>query len=675
MDALQPRAATGDPGADPPEDGPLFALTRNGNPVARARLGGEAAGPDARPVTIGELQPIGFAIERRSPEIEYEVSIGDVPLGAGTPFGPHVYWADAPYLESTRGRVSVHLRDRAAGSEGPWRERARLDVTVVPTKLSEAGCAALEEDIRRVSADLVFDLVSKMLRGVRYARGLQGIESRSIHVELGSLRDLWRELSALLDRIDADPHLHVGRRVRPRACTGADVLDPHAAAWLAARGFDPRSRNAPWPVTIPGRVLAKTSDTVEHRLMLGFLRLLLAQVGECVDAARRQIERIEADREWRHVALGDGPTLYEEVDLPKIERLRDAVRQGAELAAQIRRSVGLPLFQGLAPQHGAPDTPVFTHVAPYYRFARAMRGYLASSLVVLEAGADERLKETSRLYEHWVFLRLAEAFRAAGLRGDDVEGVVRRLSRHRFVLDLDDDMIVTFRVDDRRRVRVRYEPWILSADAARRRGDLLCRGAGAGPAWRPDVLIEFIDGRDVDYAVVVDSKYSKRIQDHHWARVEKYTRIRTVEGLRQVVRQVWLAHPGDPAGIRCRDSFVGWTDAGPDRPRDEFVLGELGLRPAPGVAGGDGGSGEAAAETAPSAGATAETVPSAAETAPSAAETVPSAGATAETASSAAETTPSAAVAAGVTPEPNPSHVARAFAAGLLRYTGFTAGG
>ena len=615
--ASNARFDAGGGGAGAAPDGAVFALTRNGNPVARADLGREADAPDAAPVTISELQPIGFAIERRPPEMEYEVAIGDVPLGAGTPFGPNVYWADEPYLESTRGRVSVSLLGRAAGSGAEWRDCARLDVTVVPTKLSEERCAALEDDIRRVSAGLIFDLVSKMLRGVRYARGLQGIESRSSHVELRGLRDVWRELSGLIERIDADPHLHVGRRVRPRPCTGADVLDPDAAAWLAARGFDPRSRNARWPVTVPTRVLTKTSDTVEHRLMLGFLRLLLAQVGECVEAARRDVDRIEEDREWRHVAIGAGPTLYEEVDLPKIERLREAVRQGGELAAQIRRAIRLPLFGGLAPQGGEPDTPVFTHVEPYYRFARAMRGYLASKLVVLETGADERLKETSRLYEHWVFLRLGAAFRAAGLRGDDVEGVVRRLSRHRFVLDLDDDMVVTFRVDQRRRVRVRYEPWILSADAARRRGDLLCRGAGAGPAWRPDVLIEFIDGSDVDYAVVVDSKYSRRIQDHHWARVEKYTRIRTVAGLRQVVRQVWLAHPGDPAGIRCRDPFVRWTDAGPDRPRDEFVMGEIGLRPAPGGAEAEG---------------------------------------------------------AGADGEAAPSRVARGFAAGLLRYTGFTAG-
>ena len=634
---------------DDPQTGAVFALTRNGNPVARAVLNPEAAAPEVAPAPISELQPIGFAVEGRSPQTEYEVAIGDVPLGAGTPFGPNVYWADEPYLESTRGRVSVRLRGRAAGAEAAWRDCARIDVTVVPTKLSEDRCAALEDDLRRVSAGLIFDLVSKMLRGVGYARGLQGIESRSSHVELRSLRDLWRELSGLIERIDADPHLHVARRVRPRPCTGADLLEPDAAAWLAARGFDPRSRYARWPVMVPSRVLTKTSDTVEHRLMLGFLRLLLAQVDECVEAARREIDRIEKDREWRHVAIGEGPTLYEEMDLPKIERLREAVREGGALGVQIRRAERLPLFRGLAPKGGEPDTPVFVHVEPYYRFARAMRGYLASSLVVLESGADERLKETSRLYEHWAFLRLAEGFRAAGLRGDDVEGVVRNLSRHRFVLDLDDDMIVTFRVDERRRVRVRYEPWILSADAARRRGDLLCRGAGAGPAWRPDVLIEFIDGSDVDYAVVVDSKYSKRIQDHHWARVEKYTRIRTVAGLRQVVRQVWLAHPGDPAGIRCRDPFVRWTDAGPDRPRDEFVMGELGLRPALGSGEqGDGGNGAGVAGP------------------PSDGDAAAAAGG--GTAASPAGTPP------GAPGEPHPSHVARTFAAGLLRYTGFAAG-
>ena len=143
-------------------------------------------------------------------------------------------------------------------------------------------------------------------------------------------------------------------------------------------------------------------------------------------------------------------------------------------------------------------------------------------------------------------------------------------------------MVLMFRADHGRFVRLRYEPWILPVEVARRRGETLCRGAeGKAPAWKPDVLVEFIAGSEVSYAVVIDSKYSTRVQDHHWARVEKYAQIRTVAGLRQVVRQVWLAHPGESAGIRCRDTTVTWTEYGPDRPHDEIIMGELGLRPAP----------------------------------------------------------------------------------------------
>ena len=82
----------------------------------------------------------------------------------------------------------------------------------------------------------------------------------------------------------------------------------------------------------------------------------------------------------------------------------------------------------------------------------------------------------------------------------------------------------------------------------------------------------------------IGQEYSTQIHDHHWSRVEKYAQIRTVAELRQVVRQVWLAYPGVSAGIRCRDTAVTWTQCGPDRPRDEVIMGKLGLRPASDVA-------------------------------------------------------------------------------------------
>ena len=562
-----------------PSRGADFALTRNGNAIASTTLAGEDLFPTDRPMTISELQPVGFSLTSRTQDVEYAVSIGDVPLPPGRAFGPNIYWEDGHHFESARGRVRVHLRTRAA-PDASWRVRARLDVNVVPTKLGERRYETLVNEIRETAAGLIFDIVSKMFRGVRYARGLTQVSSQASHLELAKLQRQWRGISRALDPITTEPRLRTGRCIELRSYSGAGVLSPNTAARLAARGFNPRSPDRGRPVTIPVERLTRTGDIVEHRVILWFLQLLFRRIQECTEAARAEILLIESERELRDVNMGAGPTLYEEVDLPKIERLRESIAQANDLAAQIRRATRSPLFRHLQPQAGPINTPVFQHVDVYHRCGRRMRHYLTASLVVLEAGERERLKATSRLYEHWVFLRLAAAFRACGLCGDDLEGVVRRRGRHRFVLDLDEDMVLLFHVEPGRFVRLRYEPWILPVEAARKRGDTLCRGAGdSAPAWKPDVLVEFIDSGEVTYAVVVDSKYSARIQGHHWSRVEKYAQIRTVVGLRQVVRQVWLAHPGENAGIHCRDTTVTWTACGPDRPRDEIVLGELGLRP------------------------------------------------------------------------------------------------
>lgn len=578
------------------EAGSIFSLTRNGKPVASVSLG-EQDGVQSEFPALSELQPVGFSVEMRSPDVEYVVFIGDVPVatgsadysangsGRGIAIGPNVYWEDGLHLESTRGRVRVHLRSRAAEFAGGWSECATLELNVVPTKLGELRCEAMEDDIRRVASGLIFTLVSKMLRGVRYAGGLRAISHRSSHLELRALRNLWRNIEGLLQHINATPELRLERRVRHMSFTGTELLNSVAIAHLAARGFDPRRRNLGHSMMIPSTALAETADTFEHRLILGFLRLLLVRVAECISAAQIQISRIEQERHLRDVAVGPGPTLFEAIDLPKIDRLRDAAGEGQILTSQLRQAMDLPVFQNLVPQLGEPQTPIFRHVEAYHRVGEAMQRYLTSSLVILEQGSDERLKETSRLYEHWVFIQLADAFREAGLECDDLQGLVRRLSRHRYTLDLDDEMILSFRVDEFRSIRLRYEPWILPIEAARSRGETLCR-AGSGAAWAPDVLIEFLEGRgdgastpDVVYAVVVDAKYSKDIRDHHWSRVAKYAEIRTVSNRRQVVRQVWLAHPRPDGGIRCRDAAVMWTEFGPDRPRDETIMGTLAICP------------------------------------------------------------------------------------------------
>jgi hypothetical protein len=102
------------------------------------------------------------------------------------------------------------------------------------------------------------------------------------------------------------------------------------------------------------------------------------------------------------------------------------------------------------------------------------------------------------------------------------------------------------------------------------------------------VVIEFLRGggaadgaeaADVEYAVVVDAKYTGRIREHHWEDTAKYLEIRATHSGRQVVRQLWLAYPDEAIGLSPGDSAIIWTPRGPDCPREETFLGILGLLP------------------------------------------------------------------------------------------------
>lgn len=142
---------------------------------------------------------------------------------------------------------------------------------------------------------------------------------------------------------------------------------------------------------------------------------------------------------------------------------------------------------------------------------------------------------------------------------------------------------------------MRYEPWVHPAALARSLHDTIYRGRSGENSWSPDVLIEVLEKATdrlsltrVEYAIVIDAKYTSRITGRHQDGVRKYNEIRRTDDNRPVVKQVWLAYPSD-VGITPWDEAVEWTDVGPDRPRSEDINGALGVMPpvAPAMAAGD----------------------------------------------------------------------------------------
>src|SRR5688500_6409917 len=89
---------------DPIATGPTYPITLNGEPVLSTAL--EAEARTVHSVAVSEVQFVGFVVERREPDVEYRVRIGNATPGETEVFdsaavvargharGKMVFWDD-----------------------------------------------------------------------------------------------------------------------------------------------------------------------------------------------------------------------------------------------------------------------------------------------------------------------------------------------------------------------------------------------------------------------------------------------------------------------------------------------------------------------------------------------------------------------------------------------------
>lgn len=578
---------------------PVLHLTRNGSPVASSKLllredlGNIWSGSDApQTVNVQETQPHGFKVTDREPDTEYRIQIGDSKHGPGKEAehgigrGKDAVWDDSRYFDGARGRVIVRVASRSPDDKGQWTWRARLPIYVISSKLTDDRYASMTNQVRSLASGLLLDLVSPMFRSLGIVNGTGGVSYRSGLEELRMLEALWASISRQLLEIERNPTTRLMKRTTRRQSWGGDQLKARTLARLAACGVDPRHPTSPMPLSILDERLSESLDTLEHRAIAGLLSFAHRRVASCAQDVLSHRSAIESDRTFREHAHGDGPTLYETEDRPRIAALDEASERADRLMRVIRQARELPLFRQASPLLELPLTPVFEHIRPYREIRDRFLRYFRSSFLMLDGGEQERVKSTHRLYEQWVFFQIASAFRATGLTCISQEGLFHRSHRYRYTLDLDRGAKVTFTAVDGRTIALRYEPWVLPMQAAVQRRDSVFRGRSGEAAWSPDILIEILNGPGsgpssglVDYAVVVDAKYTSRIEDHHWSDASKYHDIRATHNRRQVAKQVWLAHLDPSEAFYFADSYLSWPITVDDLPYDEPAIGAFGLRP------------------------------------------------------------------------------------------------
>ncbi|MDF7800015.1 DUF2357 domain-containing protein [Pontiellaceae bacterium B1224] len=507
--------------------------------------------------------------------MEYNICIGDRSVideadGQNTArkFRSFLEWPEKMYFESARGFTDIHLEERLCGTES-WQRVGSFSLYVLPTKLGEERYETMTDDLQSLCGSLLLDLLGTSRWKHTDVSLSPGVSYRSKEEELRSLKQTWAQLRPLLDRIHRSPTSIVSKEMRKTAYWGMRELAPRAARDLARRGVDPRNKACVRPFMVDQPVLLETSNTREHQVLAAFLIRLQKRLIDIAKAISQHDASIQEDRAYRDISVGSGPTLYQTQDLPRLQQLELARKSAEELYESIDQMRRRSPFVKCKPLFEWPGRQFFTQGPILKRVRDVIDRYLSSSSFwVGNAPGESITKLSSRMYEQWVLLRLVEDFRGCGLEFKLWDEALQTSKNDRFTIDFERGLTFEVALTSQKRMRIRYEPWILPRDDAKKLGETLCHGNNASRVpWCPDIMIECFlekDGHQESlYGVAVDCKYTSRIVDHHWNATRKYMTIRSTSGNHQVVRQLWLAYPGLDSKLQMMDPSVTFDANGP----------------------------------------------------------------------------------------------------------------
>jgi hypothetical protein len=449
------------------------------------------------------------------------------------------------------------------------------DLRVGAGKMAQEVFEALFAEVAAHSSALLLDVYGKTFFGLEPE--FQSSETAPV-AALKRLRGAVDRLTAALRDIARRPALRLqGRLVREPALAGQSVgeltlqeacLDPTLAVRVG-RGVAFREQIREHAV--------HHFDLPENRVLTGFLKFLQLQIGDLRARARREIEQRYANRAYRD-RPGEGPSWWEQEDLPRIRELQQEIETLALLDREIVHLLRLPFLPAAPMLREVPaSTPLFRSHRAYADAFRAIVGHFQSYRVQLDGGhLLARARSLPQLYESWCYLEVMRVLRS-GLTmvgSGEVDSPFRRVAaeRDRFVIEFASDQFIDFHDRTGRLVRLRYVPRYRNRFYDRFQGYGLL---GPEPEMTPDLALELYPAKGADgppeLIIVLDAKYSTVPHPQILERVRsKYGRIGVFDTGGILSRQVWALAPTAPMhpaaqspewGRACTiDNLSFWSD-------------------------------------------------------------------------------------------------------------------
>jgi hypothetical protein len=535
---------------------------------------------------LQENDILGFAVEDAPPNTDFRLTIGDVKVSDPRFYRQSVEWEGSQYLANTFGKIQLILHACERSTEA-WRKLLLVEFFCYPSKLTLMQFKRMLGDISEVCKGLLLDVVSKARSSfgwiaARSVEELSGIEEHII------IDQLLQRFEPILERISSDPAVGLSASNIQSLCYGHENFSARSLVQMTRSGLDPRQKGSRRPFVCEIQKKELTFDTWENRQILSFCRWVATRASLVAGKAQMQMDAIIREKQWRKRAPKGVISLWDLEDAPRIAKLERSV----ESCRRMQRRISLypqrfSFLTGLWQNNlDLRPTPKFLQDLFYAHAYSAMIEFVSTRGVMFDKGIlEQKLKETSKLYEYWSFILLFFYLKdRLGLPTDNSERLLRpQGGRDTYVLTLGSGDSIVFPAPNGLRIMIHYEPTFFIKAESARLGSRFFRSSLKGMApLVPDIYIELLSGPlktpRLEYGIVIDCKYSPRILESHWADVEKYqSELFESVGNRNVADQLWIIHPGtDPH----------WEVNVPDRSLDELarmsnakVQGVLSLTP------------------------------------------------------------------------------------------------
>lgn len=534
---------------------------------------------------VPETKHIGFEVDDYNENITYQIMIGDFPINEPNIYRRRIGWPISSYLDGASGITPITLREQSTGAV-----LAQSVALVEADKLSTNTYKIMFDDIRRISVELLLDLVSKSRMTLSWNEPIQfnRVQPLTARLELSQIRRFWDRFAPILVDILEEPYIELRSSTTIRRIKPGEKFKPINLQYFVQLGLRNHDvihsdRLFVLPTTMPDR------NVQENKVVIGFIDILRRRMERSLKRARSERDQCISclyNDENNNATLKRFLQRREE---PKITKLQEIIESSEVVISEMRRIMyGFSIPVKVVSREKifkCFERPIFSHHPKYSHAARLMRGFLRNTSIIVEQGDAEGAKPIETIFEQWVFFQVSAALQAAGLSCISHNSIFEPIARDRFSVDLDRNAAIEFEAPDKRIVRLRYEPTILPQHSAQG-VDTLYRGQSSSP-WIPDIVLEVLvpatGQRDyrLAYATVIDAKYTtarnvlSRLED-----IAKYRNIRSLDTERQIARQVWVAAPIE-AQLQPHDDSITWSSDGEINAKwDDFILGVIGTDPA-----------------------------------------------------------------------------------------------